>query len=93
MLDKIPDLTQPQYAPILGALMAFLRAWYRGKRWKARILEGVMMGIALLGFIPILVHMGMEQMYATAFAGWAGYMGVDYMAEKFGRKVDKAIGE
>lgn len=93
MLDKIPDLTQPQYAPIFGALMAFLRAWYRGKRWKARMLEGAMMGIALLGIIPILVHMGMEQMYAVGFAGWAGYMGVDYLAEKLGRKADKLIGE
>lgn len=93
MLDKIPDLTQPQYAPIFGALMAFLRAWYRGKRWKARMLEGAMMGIFLIGVIPILTHFGLSDNFATAFAGWAGYMGVDYMAEKFGRKVDKAIGE
>ena len=51
------------------------------------------MGFALLGVIPILVHMGMEQMYAVGFAGWAGYMGVDYLAEKLGKKADKLIGE
>ena len=91
MLDKFPDLTQPQHAPVLGAIMAFLRAWYRGKRWKARILEGAMMGIALLGVIPILTHFGFSANFATAFAGWAGYMGVDWLAEKFGKKVGAKI--
>jgi lambda family phage holin len=92
MFDKIPDLTQPHYAPLLGGLMAFLRAWYRGKRWKARMLEGLMMGIALLGVIPILTHFGLDERFATAFAGWAGYMGVDYLADKLGKKAEREIG-
>jgi lambda family phage holin len=86
MIEKIPDFTQPQFAPFWGALMAFLRGWYRGKRWKARLIEGVMMGIALLGVVPILKYFGFSDDYAIAFAGWAGYVGVDAFAEWAGKK-------
>lgn len=89
MLDKMPDLTQPQYAPLWGALMTFLRAWYKGKRWKARMLEGLMMGVALLGAVPLFLHMGFDTNYAIAFAGWAGYVGVDALAELFSRQMAK----
>lgn len=87
MFDKIPDLTQPELAPLWGALMAFLRGWYRGKRWKARTLEGLMMGIVLLGVIPVLKQFGFSLEYALIIAGWAGYVGVDTFADWVGKKL------
>lgn len=81
------DLTSPQYAPAWGFIMAFLRATYRGKRWKARFIEASMLAIALLGVVPVLQWLGLPQNLAIAVAGWAGYVGVDTLAEMITRKM------
>ena len=81
------DATSPDKAPFWGFAMAFLRAWYRGKRWKSRMLEASMMAIALLGVVPVLQWLGLPQNLAIAVAGWAGYVGVDTLAEMITRKM------
>lgn len=87
MLDN-RDLTDPQYAPMWGFAMAYLRATYKGKRWKARWLEASMLSIAMLGAIPVLQWLGLPTNLAIAVAAWAGYVGVDKLAEVVSRRVD-----
>ena len=81
------DATSPDKAPLWGFAMAFLRAWYRGKRWKSRMLEASMLAITLLGVVPVLQWLGLPQNLAIAVAGWAGYVGVDTLAEMITRKM------
>ena len=81
------DLTSPQMAPAYGFAMAFLRAAYRGKRWKARFIEASMLAIVMLGVVPVLQWLGLPQNLAIAVAGWAGYVGVDALAEMITRRM------
>ena len=85
--DDLHRWAKAEYAPCYGAMMAFLRAWYRGKRWKARILEGAMMGVVLLCVVPSLKALGVSPALALAFAGWAGYVGVDALAAFVSRRM------
>lgn len=79
--DDLRKLARVEYAPIYGAMMAFLRAWQRGKRWQSRFIEGGMMGLALLCIVPTLESFGVSPAFSLAFAGWAGYVGVDTLAD------------
>ena len=81
------DATSPDKAPLWGFMMAFLRASYRGKRWRSRFLEASMLAIALLGVDPVLQWLGLSQNLAIAVAGWVGYVGVDTVAEMMTRKM------
>lgn len=81
------DLADPQMAPIWGGAMAYLRATYRGKRWKARFIEASMLAIAMLGVIPVLQWLGLPQNLAIAIAAWSGYVGVDTLAGWASQKI------
>ena len=85
------DATSPDKAPLWGFAMAFLRAWYRGKRWKSRMLEASMLAIALLGVDPALQWLGLPQNLAIAVAGWVGYVGVDTLSEWLKKWVGKKL--
>lgn len=68
-------------APVLAFVTAFLRAAYKGKRWKARWLEGILLALATVGAAPVLNYAGLPPDLAVAFAVVAGYVGVDTLTE------------
>lgn len=78
------EVAQAALAPFLAFITALLRAAYQNKkRWKSRILEASLLAMATIAIAPMLKWTGMNPDMAVAFAVWAGYYGVDVLAEKF----------
>jgi len=78
------EVAKAATAPFLAFVTAILRATYQNKkRWKSRILEASLLAIATVAIVPILKLAGMNPDLAVAFAVWAGYYGIDVLAEKF----------
>ena len=75
------EAARASVAPILAFITAFMRATYRGKRWKARLLEGALLALATIGVAPVLKYLGLPPDLAIAFAVGAGYIGVDTLSE------------
>lgn len=78
------EVAKAATAPVLAFVTALLRATYQNKkRWKSRILEASLLALATVAIVPILKLAGMSPDLAVAFAVWAGYYGIDVLAEKF----------
>jgi len=77
----LDEAARASVAPALAFVTAFLRAWYRGRRWKSRLLEGSLLALATVGVVPVLRYLGLPPDMAIAFAVAAGYVGVDTLAE------------
>jgi len=88
------EAARASVAPLLAFVTAFMRATYRGRRWKARLLEGTLLALATIGAAPVLKYMGLPPDLAIAFAVGAGYIGVDTLSEWIKRWGDrKASGQ
>lgn len=87
------EVARASIAPILAFLTAFLRATYRGKRWKARLLEAMLLALATVGVAPVLKYMGLPPDLAIAFAVAAGYIGVDTLTDWMRRYGDARVGK
>lgn len=85
------EAARASVAPILAFITAFMRATYRGKRWKARLLEGTLLALATIGVAPVLKYMGLPPDLAIAFAVAGGYIGVDTMTDWMRRYGDSKI--
>lgn len=85
------EAARASIAPVLAFITAFVRATYRGKRWKARLLEGTLLALATIGAAPVLKYMGLPPDLAIAFAVGAGYIGVDTMTDWMRRYGDSKI--
>lgn len=78
------EIAKAATAPFLAFITAILRATYQNKkRWKSRILEASLLAVATVAIVPVLKLAGMATDLAVAFAVWAGYYGIDVLAEKF----------
>lgn len=75
------EAARASVAPILAFITAFFRATYRGKRWKARLLEGTLLALATIGVAPVLKYLGLPSDLAIAFAVAGGYIGVDTLSD------------
>lgn len=88
------EAARASVAPLLAFVTAFMRATYRGRRWKARLLEGTLLALATIGAAPVLKYMGLPPDLAIAFAVGSGYIGVDTLSEWIKRWGDrKASGQ
>lgn len=88
------EAARASVAPLLAFVTAFMRATYRGRRWKARLLEGTLLALATIGVAPVLKYMGLPPDLAIAFAVGAGYIGVDTLTDWMRRWGDrKASGQ
>jgi lambda family phage holin len=88
------EAARASVAPLLAFVTAFMRATYRGRRWKARLLEGTLLALATIGAAPVLKYMGLPPDLAIAFAVGAGYIGVDTLSDWIKRWGDrKASGQ
>lgn len=88
------EAARASVAPLLAFVTAFMRATYRGRRWKARLLEGTLLALATIGAAPVLKYMGLPPDLAIAFAVGSGYIGVDTLSEWINRWGDrKASGQ
>lgn len=85
------EAARASVAPILAFITAFMRATYRGKRWKARLLEGTLLALATIGVAPVLKYMGLPPDLAIAFAVAGGYIGVDTLTDWMRRYGDSKI--
>lgn len=86
------EAVRASVAPILAFITAFLRATYRGRRWKARLLEGALLALATIGIAPVLRFFGLPPDLAVAFAVGTGYIGVDTLTDWMRRYGDSRIG-
>lgn len=78
------EIAKAAIAPVLAFITALLRATYQNKkRWKSRILEASLLAVTTVAIVPVLNLAGMNPDLAIAFAVWAGYYGIDVLAEKF----------
>lgn len=78
------EIVKAVTAPVLAFITALLRATYQNKkRWKSRILEASLLAVTTVAIVPVLNLAGMNPDLAIAFAVWAGYYGIDVLAEKF----------
>lgn len=84
---EMHDITKSEYAPLYGGVIAFLRAWQRGKRWRGRCIEGSLMALSLVCVVPALEAFGVKPVFALAFAGWAGYVGTDALSAWVGSRM------
>jgi lambda family phage holin len=75
------EAARASVAPLLAFVTAFMRATYRGRRWKARLLEGTLLALATIGAAPVLKYMGLPPDLAIAFAVGVGYIGVDTLSD------------
>jgi lambda family phage holin len=75
------EAARASVAPLLAFVTAFMRATYRGHRWKARLLEGTLLALATIGAAPVLKYMGLPPDLAIAFAVGVGYIGVDTLSD------------
>ena len=85
------ELARASVAPLLAFITAVLRATYKGRRWRARLLEGSLLALATVGVVPVLKFMGLPPDMAIAFAVAAGYIGVDSLADWLRRAADGQI--
>ena len=78
------EMAKAATAPFLAFITALLRATYQNKkRWVSRFLEASLLALATIAIAPVLKMAGINPDIAIAFAVWAGYYGVDVLAEKF----------
>lgn len=78
------EIVKAATAPVLAFITALFRATYQNKkRWKSRILEASLLAVTTVAIVPVLKLAGMSPDLAIAFAVWAGYYGIDVLAEKF----------
>ena len=77
----LDEAARASVAPALAFATAFLRATYRGRRWRARLLEGALLALATVGVVPVLRWLGLPPDLAIAFAVGSGYVGVDTWAD------------
>ena len=78
------EFAKAAIAPVLAFITALLRATYKKKkRWKSRILEASLLALVTIAIVPVLKLAGMSPDLAIAFSVWAGYYGIDVLAEKF----------
>lgn len=85
------EAARASIAPLLAFITAVLRATYRGKRWKARLLEGSLLAMATVGVAPVLRYAGLPPDLSIAFAVGAGYIGVDTLTEWMRRYGDSKV--
>lgn len=86
------EVARASLAPFLAFVTAFLRAAYRGKRWKARLLEGSLLAMATIGVAPVLRFFGLPPDLAVAFAVAGGYIGVDTLSDWLRRWGESRVG-
>lgn len=69
-------------APFLAFMTAILRGWYSGKRrWRTRIIEGLLMALATVAILPVIQYMGLDRDMTVFFGVFFGFVGVDTLSE------------